>query len=99
MKVVITESAQTDLDEIPDYIAADNPGRAFSFIDELMNRCHELGDFPEAYPLVPRYEHQGFRRRVYGNYLIFYRVRSDRVEVLRLVHGARDYESLLFEGE
>jgi toxin ParE1/3/4 len=34
----------------------------------------------------------GFR-----NYLIFYRVSADRVEFLRLIHGARDLETALLE--
>jgi toxin ParE1/3/4 len=46
--------------------------------------------------LVPRYEHTGVRRRPYGNYLIFYRISDDRIEVLHVLHGARDYESILF---
>jgi ParE toxin of type II toxin-antitoxin system, parDE len=36
------------------------------------------------YPLVPRYEHWGMRRCVHGDYLIFYRVRSDAVEIVRI---------------
>jgi plasmid stabilization system protein ParE len=46
MKVFITASAQADIDEIVDYITAENPGHALNFGDELMDRCHELGDFP-----------------------------------------------------
>lgn len=99
MKVIITASAQTDPDEIVDYIAIDSSERALNFVDELMDRCHELGDFPKAYPLVPRYESQGVRRRVHGNFLIFYRVQPKQVEVLRIVHGARDYGRFLFPDE
>jgi hypothetical protein len=35
-------------------------------------RAMRLGDNPLAFPLVPRHEHSGIRRRVFGNYLIFY---------------------------
>jgi plasmid stabilization system protein ParE len=48
---------------------------------------------------VPRYEHTNLRRRPYGNYLIFYCVQVDYVEVLHILHGARDYEALLFFDE
>ena len=51
---------------------------------------------PSAFPLVPRYEHRGIRLRVSGNYLIFYRVEVDRVVIVRILHGARDYEAVLF---
>lgn len=96
MKVVITAAAKTDLAEIGDFIKIDNPDRAITFILELLDRCRSLGDMPRAYPLVPRYERFGVRRRVYGNYLIFYRINENQIEVLHVLDGARDYESLLF---
>jgi plasmid stabilization system protein ParE len=51
---------------------------------------------PRAFPLLPRHEESGIRRRPFGGYLIFYRVLDDAVEVLEVIHGARDYESVLF---
>jgi len=54
----------------------------------------------ERFPLVPRFEHAGIRRRVHGNYLIFYRIGVETVDVIHVLHGAMDYEPLLFpEGE
>jgi toxin ParE1/3/4 len=96
MRVVVTEAAQVNLLEIGDFIKPHNPVRAVSFVDELLDCCYSLAAMPRAYPLVPRYEHWGMRRRVHGNYLIFYRVREDLVEVVHVLHGARDYEALLF---
>ncbi|WP_445083416.1 type II toxin-antitoxin system RelE/ParE family toxin [Bradyrhizobium sp. TM239] len=46
--------------------------------------------------MVPRYEQKGVRRRPFGNYLIFDRVGNDAIEVIHILHGARDYEPLLF---
>ena len=51
---------------------------------------------PRAFPLVPRYESVGLRRMAHGNYLIFYRVTEEQVEVVRVLNGARDYEPILF---
>jgi toxin ParE1/3/4 len=96
MKVVVTEAAQADLKEIGDYIRPHNPTRAATFVEELLDRCAALADLPQAYPLVPRYEPWGIRRRVHGDYLIFYRVREETVEVIHILHGAMDYEPLLF---
>ena len=42
------------------------------------------------------YRDIGLRRRIYGSYLIFYRIRDDTVEVLHVLHGARDYDKILF---
>jgi toxin ParE1/3/4 len=70
--------------------AAPNP------VSELEMRCHQLGTMPKAFPLVPRHEQSGVRRRPYRDYLIFYRIAQNRVEILHILHGARDYEALLF---
>ena len=75
MIVEITAEAEADLEAIGDYIARDNPARAASFIRELGRSCMELAEFPEAWPIVPRYKARAVRRRVHGRYLIFYRVR------------------------
>jgi plasmid stabilization system protein ParE len=48
---------------------------------------------------VPRYQQSGVRRRIHGNYLIFYSVRGVDIFVLHVLHGAMDYESILFPGD
>jgi plasmid stabilization system protein ParE len=96
VKVVLTAEALGDLEQIGDYIARDNPSRAASFVDALIGKARELSELPRGFPLVPRYEHLGIRHRAHGNYLIFYRVEADRVSVIHILHGARDYEALLF---
>ena len=98
MKLVITDEATADLKEIGDWIAAANPRRALSFVDELKNRCACLIDMPHAYPLLPRHGASGVRRLPHGEYLVFYRVRKDTVEIVHVLHGARDYEAILFPG-
>ena len=54
------------------------------------------GPESEQLSMVPFRRADAIRRRVYGNYLIFYRTMSDAVEVLHVLHGARDYENLIF---
>jgi toxin ParE1/3/4 len=96
MIVVITEAAQADLESIGDWIARDNPARAVTFVQELRRRCESLVDSPRVHARVPRYEHLGIRRRVYRDYLIFYRIVGETIEVLHVLHGAREYKSILF---
>lgn len=95
MIVVLTAEAESDLESIGDYIAQDNPGRALSFIRDLREQCEALAEFPNRFPLVPRYEAKGVRRRMFGNYAIFYRTDADRVVVLHVLHSARDHEAIL----
>ncbi len=96
MIVRITSAAEADLEAIADWIARDSPGRALTFVAELRDACMTLADLPEGYALVPRYEASGVRRRVHGNYLIFYCIDNEGIDVLHVLHGARDYEPILF---
>jgi plasmid stabilization system protein ParE len=96
MRVVIAAAAKADLLAILNYIACDNPTPALSFTEELLDRCQALADTPKAFPLVPRYELFGIRRCVHGNYLIFYRLQPQKIEVIHILQGGKDIEALLF---
>lgn len=96
MIVVITGEVEADLEEIGDWIAEDNPLRAITFIQALREKCLALANAPKAFPLVPRYEPTGVRRRPYRDYLIFYHVNDDAIEILHVLHAAQDYERMLF---
>jgi toxin ParE1/3/4 len=96
MRVVIMPAALREIGAVGDYIAADNPLRADSFVAEVYESCFKLANHAERYPLVPRFRGLGIRRRTHGAYLIFYRILPTAVEVLRVVHGARDTRNLDF---
>ena len=96
MKVVISVEAEADMEAIGDYIARHSPSAAQSLIGELRTRCLDLGLQPRRFPLVPRYERHGVRRRVHSNYLIFYRIDEQKIVVLHILHGATDYAAMLF---
>jgi len=96
MKLYFAGPAESDLETIGDWIAQDNPARALTFVRELRTACATIADMPEACPLVPRYERHGIRRKVHGDHLIFYRVGMGAVVIVHILHGARDYEDILF---
>ncbi|PAX06599.1 type II toxin-antitoxin system RelE/ParE family toxin [Sphingomonas lenta] len=95
MNVVFTAQAERSLEEIGDWIAVDSPIRAVGFITELRDVAKALADYPEAFPIVERFRRQGIRKRTHGKYLILYRIGRGRVEIIDIVHGARDYYRLL----
>jgi plasmid stabilization system protein ParE len=89
MRADISAEAERDLVEIADYIALDNRGRALTFVEELRRRCDGLLDFPESHPLRPEFG-RDVRAAVHGKYLILYAARRDVLQILRVIHGARD---------
>jgi plasmid stabilization system protein ParE len=42
MRAHLTPQAEIDLEEVGDYIALDNPGRAVSFIREIRQHCEKI---------------------------------------------------------
>jgi toxin ParE1/3/4 len=99
MDVIISDAAYAELLQIGRWIKLDNPSRAEKFISEIYDKGQSLREMPRAFPLLPRWEEQGIRRRSYGDYLIFYRVNGDVIDVLHILHGARDFEAILFPEE
>jgi plasmid stabilization system protein ParE len=89
MQVDIADDAEKDLEEIADFIAQDNPARAASFAAELRRKALAIGKSPTAYPPRPHFG-EGIRVAIRRPYLIVFRVRRRRVEVLRILHSARD---------
>ena len=96
-QVSFTPEAYADLRAIALHIAGDNPVRALSYVDEIEARCRSIAEFPHAGPPRPEWG-DGVRIAVHGYYLIVYRVRDEAVQILRIVHGARDLDAL-FESE
>lgn len=96
MKVTFAAEVFRDLEDIGEYIARDNPGRARTFVGELAAKARDIGRTPLGFEVVGRYRDLAVRRRPYGAYLIFYRVRDGQVEIVRILHGSRDYEAVLF---
>jgi toxin ParE1/3/4 len=89
LKVIRTELADEDLLEIWFYIGADDMDAADRVIDRIDERCESLAQNPEMGAERPDLT-PGMRYLVEGNYLIFYRVRSEFVEILRILNGMRN---------
>ena len=94
MKVIFTKQAETDLEQIADYIALDNPIRALSSIEEIEQKRLSIGDIPKAFPIVSELIELGIRKRVYQNYSIFFCIESNQVFIIRILNSAMNYTAL-----
>lgn len=86
--------AVEDLEAVADFIAADNPARAVSFVDELFAVFARIADRPGA---CRRRDDLAvnLRQAIHGRYLIFFTVGDDGgIVVERVLHGARRIEDL-----
>lgn len=85
--------AESDLDEIWWYIAQDSPHNADRFLDRIQERGLALADFPQMGTRRDELK-AGLRSQPVGNYLIFYFPLEDGADIVRVLHGSRDIESL-----
>ena len=89
-----TSRAKTDAVEIWAYIAQDNVTAADDLIDQIESRLARLARMPESAEAVP-YIAPDVRCSSVGNYVIYYRPIDDGIQVLRILHGARQPEDLV----
>ena len=92
----ISPRAVADLIEIWNYIAEDSVANADAFIDKLYNALQALGRQPSLGRLREELA-PGMQSFPHGRYVIFYHALTHAIEIVRVLHGARDIESL-FEG-
>ncbi|MFS0774398.1 type II toxin-antitoxin system RelE/ParE family toxin [Sphingomonas sp. 1P08PE] len=95
MRVVLSSRAVADIARIGRFIARDNPRRAVTFVEELRGTAQRLGDLPHGFPLVPRYERHGIRRRSWKGYGILYSALPDRIFVHRVLGPGQDHDRAL----
>lgn len=91
-----TEPAVQDLEQIYDYIAQDNIEAAERLKTRLKNLWRSAAENPGIGRKRDHWQ-PNIRSVREGNYLILYRPIEDGIEIVRIVHGARDIEAL-FDG-
>lgn len=96
-KITFLHSALEDLEEIVLYISKDSKENAMAMHDKIIELATKLEDFPKLGVQVPdkKMSARGFRMIAVDKYILFYKVYSQEICVLRVLHGARDY-SILF---
>lgn len=98
--VVWTESAVADLEAVVDRLAADDPEAAGRLLDALERRAKSLESLPRRGRVVPELAAlhvRGYRELVHGPHRLMYSVAGRRADVLALLDGRRDLQSLIIE--
>ena len=90
-KVVWTDSAISDLEDVCAYISRDNPPASQRVGRGILDHVKILESFPFVGPTYPRGSMGTIREIVFEKYRIFYEVLAEPkiVNVLRVWHGAR----------
>ncbi|MCL4515317.1 MAG: type II toxin-antitoxin system RelE/ParE family toxin [Firmicutes bacterium] len=93
--IVFTSVALRDLIEIRDYVRRNDSEAASRLVDELEQRIGLLASFPFLGKVFQDRLWGRYHVLVVNNYLVFYLVSDDQVQIRRVIHGTRRYEFLL----
>jgi len=98
-KIRWTEKASKNLESIHEYISWDSKIYAGRFVKTIVNAAKKLEMMPYCGRIVPEFDRNDLREVIYQNYRIVYRMVSEGnvVEILAVVHGARDMKALFSE--
>src|SRR5216117_1287985 len=87
----LTPAAEADLFEIWSIIASDNLPAADRLEDEILDSCQRVAERPDLGHFRRDLTQKPVRfYPVRGTYLVVYDPASDPLEVIRILHGARD---------
>ena len=89
MKVYWTDRAVNDLHALHDYIARTSPEYAQRMVDRLTRRSEQIGTFSNSGRAVPEFDIEPIREVLEGSYRIIYGIRTDRVDILAVIHSSR----------
>ena len=90
----LSSAAEKDIGEITDYIAIDSADAALRMVDRFTDIFKLIAKQPD---IGERFDHPRceLRRHSVGSYLLFYQPIEEGVLIIRVLHGARQYNDLL----
>ena len=89
-EVVWSVWAGDDLVSVAEYISRDSESYAATVVRELVAAARSLRVLADRGRQVPEYDDPSVRELIVRKYRLVYRVQPERVEVLRIIHGARE---------
>lgn len=96
-KVKIYPTAKQDLLALIDYLNTLSSTAALRYYDLLTAEIASLSHMPERCPRPKdlALAAKGYRYLIVEDYLVFYMVVGDTVQIHRILYGRRDYQALL----
>ena len=90
MRVDWSDFARDDLDDLVCYISRDSAFYARRFGQKVVLATRRLTQFPESGRMIPEAEDKAFREIIVQGYRVMYRLETNRVLILAVMHGSRD---------
>ena len=92
-KVVWAYAAEEDLSAAATYIHNDSPAYATSFVNRALQAGRSLSQLAERGRMVPEFRDKSIREIFVYSYRLIYRIERDRISIIGLIHGRRDFQT------
>ena len=92
-RIIWTESALQDLDQIADYISLDKPTAANRFVQRVFDQVEQLASLPKSGSIPNELNGTPYRQLVIPPVRIFYREQDDAVFIIYIMRGERFFRS------
>lgn len=94
LEVRWSPEATEDLEAIAEYIARDSEYYARAVVTEILSVSKSIGEFPMTGRMVPEIGDEHIRERFVYSYRFVYRVESNRILIVGVIHGKRLLENI-----
>lgn len=94
-RYTLTASAEADITDIVQFIAArDGEQRAYRVHDTFIEAFERLGESPRIGKIRPDLTEETVRWWPVSSFLVVYDAERSPIDILRVIHGARDLPEL-----
>jgi toxin ParE1/3/4 len=94
-RLIWTEPALQDLEEIAEYIAIDDVGAAKRLVKNVFSVVERLEDFPDSGRRPPELKRTQYREKIVGPCRVFYRVENESIYILYIMRGERQLRNYI----
>ena len=99
-EVEVSPFAQDDFNEILEYYSSYSQDYVETTISEFEEKVMSLQQRPKSGRIIPELERQGitqYRELIQGYYRIVYKISKDKVVILTVIDGRRNFEEIIIE--
>ena len=92
VKIIWSENALEDIEQISEFIRRDSSDRAALFISRLIDATEKLSEYPNSGRIIPEVKIKEYCEIIYGAYRIMYKLEQHNILILADIHSARDWK-------
>ena len=93
MRIIWSPTSRKKIEELVDFIAADNLDAALALVEEIESRVQNLKNHPSSGRILPVLNDEMVRELIIrGNYLVVYEIQGGRIEILTIRHAKQYFD-------